>query len=133
MSNAIQKRILMAQKGMTALRDNRKIDKASLFGMFIATKDASIDALILSHRIDLLTDYRRFLRIRRNGFVSPEEIVNMSGIKPDARLGEIILMIKKAQFIRNVTSKKQALSLIKAIAAAEDHPKSQKTLCSGDN
>ena len=120
MSNAVQKRILMAQEGMTALRDNRNIDKESLFGMFIATKDASIDALILSNRIDLLTDYRRFLRIRRNGFVSPEEIVNMSDIKPDARLGEIILMIKKAQFIRNVTSKKQALSFIKTLVKEEN-------------
>jgi tRNA nucleotidyltransferase/poly(A) polymerase len=133
MSKAIHKRILMAQKGMTALREKRNIDKESLFDMFIATKDAAIDVLILSNRMDLLPDYRRFLRIRKNGFVNSQEIADISGMKPGARLGGTILTIKKAQFTRKVISKRQALSLIKAIAAAEDNPKSQKSLCSGDN
>jgi tRNA nucleotidyltransferase/poly(A) polymerase len=124
MSNAIQKRILMVQKGMTALKGNSTIDKEDLFDMFIATRDAVIDVLILSNRMDLLSDYRRFLRIRRNGFVNSQEIVDISGMKPGARLGETILTIKKAQFTQKIISKKQALSLIKALAVAENHQKS---------
>ena len=122
MSNVIQKRILMAQKGIRTLRGNRNIDKERLFDMFTAAKDASVDALILCNRMDLLTDYRRFLRIIRNGFLSSEEIVGISGIDPGARLGQIILMMKKAQFAGKITSKKQALSMLKAIVTAGNTP-----------
>ncbi len=54
MSNAIEKRILLARKGITALSGSRNIDKERLFDMFTVAKEAAVDALILSHRIDLL-------------------------------------------------------------------------------
>ena len=133
MSNIIQKRILLSQKGVNALKGNRNIDKERLFDMFTVAKEATIDALIVSNRIDLLPDYRRFQRIGRNALVSSEEIVEISGIEPGAQLGKIILTIKKAHFTGKIASIKQALSMIKAIVEAEDAPKSQKTLCSGHN
>jgi tRNA nucleotidyltransferase/poly(A) polymerase len=132
LSNVIQKRILLAQKGVNALKRNRNIDKEGLFDMFTAAKDASIDALILSNRMDLLTDYRRFQRISRTGLVSAEEIVDITGIKPGAQLGKIILTIKKAHFTGKITEKRQALSLIKAMVAAVNTPKHQRTTCSTD-
>jgi tRNA nucleotidyltransferase/poly(A) polymerase len=133
MSNAVHKRIVMARNGMMALRGSRNIDRECLFDIFISAKDAVIDVLIVSNMMNLLVDHRRFLKIIRNGFLSSEEIVDISGLQPSARLGEIILMIKKAQFAGKITSKKQALSMIKAVVTAENTMKSQKTLCSGDN
>jgi tRNA nucleotidyltransferase/poly(A) polymerase len=124
MSNAVKKRILMARKGIGTLRGTRNIDGERLFDMFLATKDTAVDVLIVSNRMDLLTDYRRFLRIIRNGFLSPEEIIDISGLKPDARLGEMILMIKKAQFEGKIASKKQALSMLTAVVTAGNTPKS---------
>jgi tRNA nucleotidyltransferase/poly(A) polymerase len=124
MSNAVKKRIFMAQKGLKTLRGIRNIDKERLFDMFTASKDASIDVLILFHRMDLLTDYRLFLRLIRKGFLSPDEIVDISGICPDARLGKIILMMKKAQFTGKITSKKQALSMLQTIVTAGNTPES---------
>jgi tRNA nucleotidyltransferase/poly(A) polymerase len=124
MSNAVKKRIFKAQKGINTLRGIMNIDKERLFDMFTAAKDASIDVLIISNRMDLLTDYRRFLRIIRNGFLSPEEIVYISGINPGIRLGETILMMKKAQFTRKITSKKKALSMLQLIVTAGKASKS---------
>jgi len=112
MSNVVQKRIVQAEKGVAILKRNRNIDNEDLFDLFTAAKDASIDVLILSKRIDLLTDYRRFQRISRSRLVSSEEIADMSGIKPGPQLGEIIMTIKRACFAGKVTSKKQALLLI---------------------
>ena len=132
MSNVIQKRILLAQKGVRALKENRNADKEKLFDMFTTAKDASIDVLILSNRVDLLTDYHRFQRIGRRGLVTAEEIVALSGVEPGAQLGRIILTIKKAHFSGKIASKRQAILLIKAMVAEGNTLKYRRTQRPGD-
>lgn len=113
MSSAIRKRIELAQKGIKEFKETKYKSKNKLFDIFQTSKEATADILVMSGRLDLLKEYARFKRIWKKGFLSPEEIINISGVKTGPALGRIIIEIKKAQFEGRVTSKKSAIKFIR--------------------
>ena len=116
LSNAIQARIELSSKGINEVRVKKNPDKEQLFDIFMSAKEASVDSMIISNRIDLLRDYRRFLRILHKGLLSSEEIINISDIDAGPQRGKIISAVKKAQFAGRLKSKQQALFMIKEMS-----------------
>ena len=112
-SNDIKKRLKLTQKGIKELREMKGKLKDKLFFIFHRSKEAAMDILIISERLDLLTDYMRFKKIWKKGFLSSEDIIHITGIKTGPKLGRIILELKKGQFEGRVRSKVQAVKFIK--------------------
>ena len=116
-SNSIKKRLELSQKGIKELRKSKDKLKDKLFAIFHSSKEAAIDILIISERLDLLKDYSRFKKIWKCGYLSSNEIIQITNITNSPRLGEIILEFKKAQFEGRVRSKVQAVKFIKNLLA----------------
>ena len=116
-SNSIKKRLELSQKGIKELRKTKGKLKDKLFAIFHSSKEATIDILIISERLDLLKDYSRFKKIWKCGYLSSNEIIEITNITNSPRLGEIILEFKKAQFEGRVRSKVQAVKFIKNLLA----------------
>jgi tRNA nucleotidyltransferase (CCA-adding enzyme) len=119
-SNSIRKRLKLYQKGIKELRKTKgKLKlKDNLFSIFHSSKEAAIDILIISERLDLLKDYSRFKKIWKCSYLSSNEIIQITNITNSPRLGEIILELKKAQFEGRVRSKAQAVKLTKGLLTA---------------
>jgi tRNA nucleotidyltransferase/poly(A) polymerase len=113
MSSAIRKRIELAQRGIKEFKETKYKSKNKLYDIFQTSKEATTDILVIAGRLDLLKEYARFKRIWKKGFLSSEEIINISGIKTGPALGRIIIEIKKAQFEVRVKSKKSAIKFIR--------------------
>lgn len=111
-SNVITKRIELSHKGIMALRERRLAIEDRLFDIFMDSREASLDILIIKGRLDLLKEYQRFKRIWKNGFLSSENIIKISRINPGPELGNVILKLKKAQFEKRVKSEKQAIQFL---------------------
>ena len=114
-SNVIRKRLELAQKGIKVLKDRRCKVKDELFDIFMRLKEAVKDVLIITNRLDLFKDYKRFQRIWKKGFLSSEAIITISGIETGPALGIIITELKKAQFYGRIPSKISAVNFIKNI------------------
>jgi tRNA nucleotidyltransferase/poly(A) polymerase len=113
LSNMIRKRIDLAHKSLELFNKKRVISESSLFSIFYESKEAAIDAIIIKNRLDLFDDYKRFQRIMKYGFLSSEEIMNISGIQKGPGIGDMIKELKKTQYEKKVKSKKQAVQFIK--------------------
>lgn len=111
MSNAIRKRIELFYKGIKEFREG----KGNLFDVFLASKDAAIDILIIKNRLHLLRDYERFQKIWKKGILSSGDIVNITGIKHGPRLGSIIIELKKAQFEGKVRYRRSATEFVRTL------------------
>jgi len=84
----------------------------NLFDFFYETKESSMDVLIIEGRPDLLEDYERFVSIWKKGVIDPYEISRICKIKGPV-IGQLIKGAKKAEFQREINSKKEAVNLIK--------------------
>ncbi len=115
LSNIIRKRIAIAHRGIRELHAAQRNLKEKLFDVFKNSGEASLDILIISNRLDLLTYLRRYTKIIRKGILSSEEIINTSGINPGPELGNMILQLQKAQFEKRVNSKSRAIKFIREI------------------
>lgn len=111
-SNAIRKRVESARKGIVLLKQTPKGGNTNLFSLFERAGDASLDVLTLTSRDDLISDYKRFLRISRKSLLSSEEIMKVSGCRPGKRLGTLIAGLKRAHFEYKVHTKKEARAFI---------------------
>ena len=105
LSNMIKRRIQLVHKAL----ERFSVENPDLFSIFLIAQEASIDALIISNRVDLLREYHRFRRIWKGGFLSSEAIKQISGIEEGARLGEIILKVKREEYEGNIRTKAQAI------------------------
>ncbi|MEW6418350.1 MAG: hypothetical protein AB1480_09535 [Nitrospirota bacterium] len=114
-SNSIKKRIEQAHKGIKEIKKSRLRLGDRLFNIFMESKEAAIDILVIKNRLDLLKDYKRFKRIWEKGLLSTEEIISISNIKTGPRLGRIIAELKKAQFEGRVKSKRTAIKFIEKL------------------
>jgi tRNA nucleotidyltransferase/poly(A) polymerase len=112
LSNRIEKQVQLVHKALEKL----SVQKPELFSIFMMAQEASIDALIISDRIDLLGEYHRFRKIWKGGLLSSEEIKQISGINEGAKLGEVILTIKRAQFEGKIRTKAQAIRYLENAA-----------------
>ena len=114
-SNTIKKRIELVHKGIKEIKKTRLRLEDRLFGIFMNSKEAVTDILIIKDRLDLLKEFERFKRIWEKGLLSTEEIMNISDVETGPRLGRIIAEIKKAQFEGRVKSKRAAIKFIEKI------------------
>jgi tRNA nucleotidyltransferase/poly(A) polymerase len=113
MSSSIRKRILKSHDGTALLMKQKRLLREAPFNIYMTSQESALDVLITKNRLDLISDLRRFQEIWKNGILSSEEIIRVSGIEKGPELGEIILETKKAQFEKRVRSKKQAIEFIK--------------------
>jgi len=111
LSNIVQKRIILTLQGINLI-GNRYDLQGELFDLFTCCKEAIIDILILTGRLDLLDDYRRFKLIWRAGLMNSREITAISGIETGPEIGRMIYELKKAQFEKRIRTKKQAMKYI---------------------
>jgi hypothetical protein len=68
-----------------------------LFDLFTCCKEAIIEVLILTDRLDLFDDYNRFRLIWKAGLMNSREVIDISGIETGPEIGRIIYELKKAQ------------------------------------
>jgi tRNA nucleotidyltransferase/poly(A) polymerase len=114
-SSAINKRLELSHKGIKELKRKGVDLKNRLFDIFLISKDAVIDILIIKGRLDLIKDYQRFKRIWRKGLLSSEDIINITDVKPGLKLGKIIIQLKRAQFEGRVRSKRAAIKFVEKL------------------
>jgi len=115
MSNKIIDRIALTRNGIRELRKNKKITLNKLFEIFHKAGQASIDSIVISNRLELLKNYRRFERIWTKSLLRSDEVMRISGVEPGPQLGDLLLLLKKAQFEGWLKSKYQASKLIKSM------------------
>ncbi|MBM4145466.1 MAG: hypothetical protein FJ240_04205 [Nitrospira sp.] len=114
LSNIVQKRIILAHKGIHLI-GNRDILQGELFDLFMCCKEAITDVLILTDRLDLLNDYKRFKLIWRAGLMNSREVIDILGIESGPEIGRMIYELKKAQFGKRIRTKKHAIKYINAL------------------
>ncbi len=128
-SNTIKKRIELVHKGIKEFKKTRHGLRDRLFDIFMNSKEATTDILVIKDRLDLLKDYKRFKRILGKGFLSTEEIISISNIETGPRLGRIIEEFKKAQFEDRVKSKGAAIKFIETFVNELPHSKLRCIKC----
>ncbi|MEW6214145.1 MAG: hypothetical protein AB1478_02910 [Nitrospirota bacterium] len=121
MSSSINKRIELSHKGIKELKRKGDDLKNRLFDIFLISKDAAIDILIITGRLELLKDYKRFKKIWKWGLLSSEEIISITEVKVGPRLGRIIIELKKAQFEGRVRSKREAIKFVSNLNPYKTH------------
>ena len=103
----------LVDRGMKLCGNRRRIPSDILFDIFVESKEASGDVLLIKNRFDLNCEYRRFQKIWRNGLLSAEEIIHISEINSGSGIGEIIEKLKRAQFVGKIQTKRAAIDFIK--------------------
>jgi tRNA nucleotidyltransferase/poly(A) polymerase len=115
LSNRIHKHIDSVFQGMKLLGGKRTVSDGVLFDLFMKSKEASRDILIIKTRSDLLGQYEKFKRIWKGGLLTSEEIIHISNLRADPRIGKIIEKVKKAQFEGKIKTRKEAVDFIREI------------------
>jgi len=109
MSNKIIKRIMIIHKELSEFK------KDELFNIFLESKEAATDILILKGRIDLFREYERFKRIWKKNLLSPLEVARIANIGEGPRLGKAIVELKRAQFEKKIKNKADAKKFLHRI------------------
>jgi tRNA nucleotidyltransferase/poly(A) polymerase len=112
-STIIRKRMELVHKGIKELSEKRIKLKDRLFDIFMRSKEAAPDILIIKGRLDLIKDYQRFKRIWNKGLLSSEDIISITDIKTGPKLGKIIIELKRAQFEGRIKSKSAAIEFVR--------------------
>jgi len=94
---------------------NRLLDsgKEPLWDVFEKAGDSLLDLLILTGKPAAF--YRqagRFLRIKRRGQLSSEEVMAHTGLGEGPELGRLISLLKRLEFEKTIRTRKQALKYI---------------------
>ena len=118
LSNRILKHINSAFQGIKLLGEQSTVSGGALFDLFMKSEEASRDILIIKSRSDLLRQYEKFKRIWKRGLLTSEEIIHISNLKADPRIGKIIEKVKKAQFEEKIRTKKQAVDFIRELVTS---------------
>jgi tRNA nucleotidyltransferase/poly(A) polymerase len=111
MSKKIIKRLKLIQNVI-----GKKIIKGKSFDIYMNSKDAAIDIIILQNRIDCLKDYKRFLRVWDKGILSSEDVIRYSGLVSGKNIGTFIREAKRAQYEGRVRSRASCINLIKKLS-----------------
>lgn len=110
-SKKIIKRLKLVQNAL-----EEKIIKGKSFDIYMKSKDAAIDILVLKNRIDCYKDYKRFLRIMDKGILTSEDVIRYSGINSGRKIGFIIKEIKRAQYEGRVRTRSSGINLVKKLS-----------------
>jgi tRNA nucleotidyltransferase (CCA-adding enzyme) len=120
MSKRIISRIKTVSNGNRRLKNLRKITSKNLFEIFRNSGEAAIDMCIVSNKLDLLRDLRRFRRVWEKGLLTSEEAMNISGIKTGIDFGRMLLFLKMAEFEGRLKSRRDAVAYIESIRKSCD-------------
>ncbi len=84
-----------------------------LWDVFEKAGDSLLDLLILTGKpAAFYAQAGRFLRIKRRGQLSSEEVMAHSGLGPGPELGRLISLLKRQEFEKTIRTRKQALEYI---------------------
>jgi tRNA nucleotidyltransferase/poly(A) polymerase len=114
MSSNITKRLELAFRGLAESKKCRSELKEKLFDVFVCSKDAAVDVMIIAGRLDLLKEYKKFRKIMKDGFLESEDVMEMAGIEPGPVVGKIILALRRAEFQSIVKSEKEAVDFVRS-------------------
>jgi len=90
------------------------LDRQTLFDIFEASGDATPDFLLLRGRPESMDSFEEYLRIKKKGLLSGEEISSVLGVVSGRALGNAIRAVKKAQFVGLISTAEQASDFLKA-------------------
>lgn len=113
MSRRILNRLDTVNKGIHDLKKINTIEHGNLFDIFRNSGEAALDILILSNKLTLLKELKRFQKIWGKGLLNPQEIMEISQIRKGPEIGRLIMACKKAQFEGRVRSKDRAISFVR--------------------
>lgn len=110
LSSLIIRKIRLIEEADKLLPEG-KWSQGDIFDAFSLMGDASIDFLTLKNATALLSEYDRYRRIKKDGLLPAEDIMNVSGLR-GSQLGGAIRMLRKAEFNRQINSREEALMLL---------------------
>lgn len=113
LSSKIKKRQAEVEKATKIMRAIKGDEKGALYYTFRIARSASVDFLIINNMQDNLPDLQRFKEIDKNSLLSVKEILEILKIDRGIMLGKAIDFIKKAEFCRKITTKGDAVELLK--------------------
>jgi len=111
LSSALRRRVEIVKE---LFEDFRRAKKDSLYELFNSSREAIYDLLIISGRLGLIGEAKRFLRIKKRGILRAEEIIEITGLS-GAKLGWAIEEIKRLQFEGEIRTKAEAKRILKKI------------------
>ena len=120
LSNKIIKRLELIRKGTKLWDDMNELSPDILFDIFVKSREASIDVLMIKKRTDLFKAFEKFRRLWRKGLLSSEEIIDISGLPLGPATGKIIESAKRVQFVGKIRTKKQARAFINKLVQSPD-------------
>jgi tRNA nucleotidyltransferase (CCA-adding enzyme) len=113
MSSHIKRRIKLSSIGVAEMRKERSELPGRLFDIFVRLRDAALDVLIVSGRIDLIRKYDNFTEIMRDGLLSSQDIMTISGVGTGPIVGRYVLALKRAEFEGKVKSRIEAIDFVR--------------------
>jgi len=115
MSSNIVNRIQLVFRGLAELRRWRSELQGKLFDLFVQLKGAVLDGLIISGRLELLEDYRRFIKIMKYGLLGSKDVMKIMDVGPGPSVGKGLLALRKAQFQGIIGSKAEAVDFLRGL------------------
>lgn len=109
LSNDTAKRLEISVRMHKAFKDIDKSEFHALFELFSETGDASFDILVLSGRMELINEFKRFQRISRKPLIKAEDVMELTGVGSGPELGGILRDLRKLRFSRAIRSKRDAV------------------------
>lgn len=109
MSRSTLKRVQTVQALHAGYLGIGRLQRGEVFELFDKAGEALIDLLVLTGNTGRVKDAGRFMRISKKGILSSEEIMEVTGLKPGRRLGELIREMKRLQFEGKIRSRAEAV------------------------
>jgi hypothetical protein len=114
LSNDIAGRLQVSGRLYGAFSEIDMSDSRGLFELFYETGDASLDLLVVSGRMELLGELKRFQRIQKKPLVKTEEVMELTGVGSGPELGRILKDLSKLRFSREIRGRRDAARWLSA-------------------
>lgn len=114
LSSRIKRRLRQIRNAKKILADEKSIERGTLYDIFMAADEATIDFLVINGMTDYLPETERFAASRTRGILTHHEIRMHTGVKEGKHLGLIIEALKKAVFVQTVKTRVQAKKFVKS-------------------
>lgn len=119
LSKRIRNHIGLALRGMKFFGEKSNISYSKAFDLFMKSGEASIDALLIKNRLDLLPAIKSFERVWKKGLLSSEEIILYADLKTGPEIKKTIEKVRRAQFEGTIKTKRQAIDFLKKLSNRE--------------
>jgi hypothetical protein len=115
LSSVILRKLWIIERAKELLSGGKWSDDR-IFEAFSLMGDISIDFMLLRGRPAFLSEYERYRIIKGRGLLTTEEIIEVSGLG-GSNLGKAINMLRKAEFIHQVTNREEAVNSLLSYCA----------------